>query len=317
MNVQPLAFVTIVILAVSPAAVATAAVKNWVAGDGNWNTPGNWSPAGVPGAGDDVKIDLNIAVPRTVTYDYPGPPVTLNSLGVNNTSASAIPATLSMAANNLTTGELDVGWSGFGGFGGSGTFTQSGGVATINAAGLYVGVNATDTGTYNLSGTAALVASTSEVIGSSGTGAFNHSGGTNSVTGANKLYLGLNAGSNGTYAISGGTLSVGNDLVVGDSGTGTLTIQGTGSASTNNLTINTASAVNLNGGTLRFDAVGGSGGVSHISYTAGTIQLAGDRNLGYLNTDSTIATLFGILPTISSGKGLIIEGGATINGAVP
>lgn len=245
-----LLFSTVVlVLAFSPVGVARAATKNWIAGSGNWNTPGNWSSAGVPGAGDDVNIKLTDGIARTITYDYPGPAVTLNSLGINLTGAGAATTTLQMSANNLTTGELDVGWSGFGGSGGRGTFTQSGGVTTVNGPGLYVGVNATDIGTYNLSGTGAVATNTIEVIGSSGTGIFNQTGGSNAITGAgNNLVLGYFAGANGTYTLSGGTLSVGTDLYVGNSGTGTLTIQGTGSASTNGLLINSASAVNLNGG---------------------------------------------------------------------
>ena len=111
-------FITVafVVLAFSPAEAVTAATKNWIAGTGNWNTPGNWSPVGVPGAGDDINIKPIDGVSRTITYDYPGPPVALNSLGVNlNFGIGSATTTFSMAANNLTVGELDVGWSGFGG----------------------------------------------------------------------------------------------------------------------------------------------------------------------------------------------------------
>jgi T5SS/PEP-CTERM-associated repeat protein len=361
--------VALAIFAAGAATPATAANKFWKnsVGSGVWTNGNNWSAispngvdnAGVPGAGDDVKIDINLGgAPRTVTYDYPGPPITLNSLGVNNTSATAIPATLSMAANNLTTGELDVGWSGFGGFGGAGTFTQSGGVTTVNGAGLYVGVNGTDIGTCNLSGTASLVASTSEVVGSSGTGVFNQTGGTNTMNAAgfhlylgssagstgtynlsgagalaaqseyvgysgtgifnqtggtntiggflNRLYLGYNAGSTGTYTISGGTLTVGNDLVVGNSATatGTLTIQNNGSVYvTNDLWINSQSSVNLNGGTLRFNTISGGGGLSRLNYVAGIIQLLGDHSY---EGGSLFNYFFD--NGIPSGKGAIIEG---------
>ncbi|MBI2826216.1 MAG: PEP-CTERM sorting domain-containing protein [Planctomycetia bacterium] len=301
----------VLVLAFSPAEIVTAATKNWIAGSGNWNTGGNWSPAGVPGAGDDVNIKPTDGVSRTVTYDYPGPPVALNSLGVNlNNGVGSATTTFSMSANNLTTGELDVGWSGSGGSFGKGTFTQSGGVTTLNGTGLYLGVNATDTGTYNLSGSGTLAASF-EVVGSSGTGIFNQTGGSNATTGAgNNLVLGYFAGSTGTYTISGGTLSVGSDLFVGNSGTGTLNIQGNGSASTNVLSINSASAVNLNGGTLRFNTVGGTGGLSRLNYTAGKIQLAGNRNL---STDTTITTLYGASTTIPAGKELAVEFQASLN----
>ena len=70
-------------------------------------------------------------------------------------------------------------------------------------------------------------------------------------------------------------------------------------------------AVNLNGGTLRFknyikvvNALG-----AKFNYTAGTIQLSGDRDLG---TDATIPQLFGATPIIHAGKGLTIEGTARL-----
>jgi len=35
---------------------AIAGTVSWVGGTGNWNTPTNWDPAGVPGPGDGVLI---------------------------------------------------------------------------------------------------------------------------------------------------------------------------------------------------------------------------------------------------------------------
>ena len=48
---------------------------------------------------------------------------------------------------------------------------------------------------------------------------------------------------------------------------------------------------------------------SHITYTAGTIQIAGDHSIG---TDATIAGFYGNSPTIPTGKQLTVEGIATI-----
>lgn len=50
--------------------VASAAVKSWDAGSGNWTSAGNWSPVGVPGAADDVLIGPHIgAANETVTLN--------------------------------------------------------------------------------------------------------------------------------------------------------------------------------------------------------------------------------------------------------
>jgi T5SS/PEP-CTERM-associated repeat protein len=127
--------------------------------------------------------------------------------------------------------------------------------------------------------------------------------------------MGRLSNATGLYTISGGALTVGNNAVVGQispgNGVGTMTIQNTGSVYvTNNLIIDSASAVNVNGGTLRINNVGGSGGLSRINYTAGTIQLAGSRTF---ETDVTIKTLFGFAtPTIPGGKSLVIEDSAYI-----
>ncbi|HEV2970669.1 MAG TPA: autotransporter-associated beta strand repeat-containing protein [Pirellulales bacterium] len=141
----------------------------------------------------------------------------------------------------------------------TGTVNQSGGTANIetgNGNWLFVGQNG-GTGTYNLSGGAlsspfnpsnGSINAAWQVVGegaSTGTGAhgstgmFKQTGGTNNVGG--RLYIGA-AGGTGTYALSAGTLTVGNNyngsLFVGDSvstggpaiagSVGTLTISGTG-----------------------------------------------------------------------------------------
>jgi len=210
----------------------------------------------------------------------------------------------------LSGGALVTNQSEFVALSGTGTFSHTAGTNTINAnafGSFFVGYNADATGTYNLSGTGELLSYEDEYIGYSGDGYFNQTGGSNTISGAgNNLYLGYNTGSLGNYTLTGGTLTVGNDLVVGNAGTGNLFIQNNATAYvTNNLSINGTSAVNLNGGTLRFNTIGGTGGLSRLNYTAGTIQLAGPRTF---DTDVTIKTLFGATPTIPSGKSLVIEG---------
>ena len=59
-------FVLIALIAVSPA--ATAATKTWDGGAGtsSWHDAANWSPDGVPGAGDDVVLSGAITVAHSV-----------------------------------------------------------------------------------------------------------------------------------------------------------------------------------------------------------------------------------------------------------
>jgi fibronectin-binding autotransporter adhesin len=134
-----------------------------------------------------------------------------------------------------------------------------------------------------------------------------NSGGTMTTT--SNVTLGDVANSFGTATVggAGSSWNIGGSATVGSSGTGTLSIQDEalvhiGSA----LSINSLSTVTLNGGTLRFNTISG---LNRLTYTFGTIQLAGDRGVG---ADATITTLYGAFPTLPTGKGLTVEGTATL-----
>ncbi len=71
-----------------------AVAKSWNVTTGNWNTPGNWSPSGVPLVGDDVTIPSG----RTVTVDVAA---VCNSIIFGNTSDAACAITIS-GSNSLT-----------------------------------------------------------------------------------------------------------------------------------------------------------------------------------------------------------------------
>ncbi len=113
---------------------------------------------------------------------------------------------------------------------GSGSFTQSGGTnavpPTVGSPGLSVGNNAGSFGTYNLSGSG-LLSAPDEYIGNSGSGSFTQSGGTNTVSNfADGLTLGNNAGSFGTYNLSGSGVLSAPDEYIGNSGSGSFTQSG-------------------------------------------------------------------------------------------
>ena len=113
----------------------------------------------------------------------------------------------------------------------------------------------------------------------------------------------------GTATVSGAGSSwtIGGAATIGSNGTGTLNVLDQalvhiGSA----LSINSRSTVNVQGGSLRFNTISG---LDRLTYTSGTIQLAGDRGVG---VDATITTLYGASPTVPTGKGLTAEGTATL-----
>ncbi len=94
---------------------------------------------------------------------------------------------------------------------GRGAFFQAGGTATTNpfVGDVVVGYGAGSTGSYTLSG-GSLIDNLHEYVGLSGTGTFNHSGGSNTINSSTAVFfsVGHNVGSTGTYNLSGtGALS--------------------------------------------------------------------------------------------------------------
>ncbi len=101
------------------------------------------------------------------------------------------------------------------------------------------------------------------------------------------------------------TLAVEGNLTVSN----TLTIQSQGSAYVGDLaTIASGGIVNLSGGTLRMNQYA-KDPAGTFNYFAGTIQLAGDRNIG---TDAIITNFYGGSPMVPANKGLTVEGTATL-----
>jgi hypothetical protein len=97
-----------VLLFMSFGAAVPALAKNWAGGTSNWNVPGNWSPAGVPIAGEAVNIVFTDDTARTVTYDAPTTPA-LGLLSIDLTGAGTTASTLSRtngSSNNFSAGGI-------------------------------------------------------------------------------------------------------------------------------------------------------------------------------------------------------------------
>jgi len=265
------------------------------AGDGSWSNPVNWNPGTVPGsavAGDIADITTTGPSGVTVNYDYPNS-VTLSDVVINLTGGTGgATNTLLMSANYLTSNNEDVGDSGSGGSNGNGTFTQSGGMNTVNYQ-LNVADNATDTGAYNLSDSGSLNANF-QIVGLGGAGTFNQNGGTNTISSAGyNLCLGYGVGSSGTYNLNSGAL---NDMpseypeVVGVSGTGNFyqkagTTNTVGSELELGLYAGSHGAYYLSGGVLSTNYVGlstvliGYAGTGTFTQTGGTFNVTGTSNI--------------------------------------
>jgi fibronectin-binding autotransporter adhesin len=213
------------------------------------------------------------------------------------------------------------------GVGSSTTVTQTGG--THSALNIVFGV--TNIGfniTYNLYG-GTLFASNSELIGGSGTAVFNQTAGSNTVSSSpssNLIQIGETS-ANGSYNLSGGTVSTPNTYIGGDPGGGSLglgvlNVSGGSYTSSSllklwNSTFN--SGISLTGGTITTQTLDTNNNAAQFSWSAGTLVITnstgftlGASTLGTtraLGTDQNLRVSAGAL-TIPSGTTLNLNGGA-------
>jgi autotransporter-associated beta strand protein len=175
--------------------------------------------------------------------------------------------TLNMTGGTITkTGD---GWMLVGHNNAKGFVVQSGGTISANNE-LYIGnENSGAQGTYTLSGTGALNVAKETAVGrQGGTGLLSQSAGT--ITLSNNLYVGQSSGSTGTYNISGSSvLNVGRDFVIGREG-------GTG-------------ALNMTGGTITKTGdekflVGHNNGTGTVVQSGGTITANNELYIGNENS---------------------------------
>jgi hypothetical protein len=289
-SLWPLIVLTALILVLlAQPALGVPTTKQWVGTPFNnlWTTASNWSPAGEPGTGDDVFVTQSGFFPETVIYNTLANP-TLYSLTIDATGWGKI--TLQQSGNALTADIETVGLDG------KGVYDQSGGSNTVNTF-LYLGYNPTGKGTYNLSGSGSLSAD-HEIIGLYGNGVFIQSGGTHTIAtleiapgvtpSGSTLYF-----SKGTYNLTGGSLSVSNEEVIGVIGTGVFTQSG-GTNMTPYLKLGESSVsfgstsyqgngtYNLSCGSLSVsgDEVIGSYGIGNLNQTGGSNMVAGTLTLG-------------------------------------
>jgi hypothetical protein len=181
-------------------------------------------------------------------------------------------------------------------------------------------------GTLNLTATKQFSTAGSARVGiGASTDSVLQTGGSNNV--AAGLELGYAAGSSGTYTLQGGTISAASVYVGGNAaaagGTGTLNVSGGTLTSTGLLRVwNSASAVNLSGGTLSVGAIDLGGQASRLNWTAGTLAFTGGNfaiadggglgNAINLGTGKTLSVTAGTL----TNNGAITLAGGTLSSNV-
>jgi fibronectin-binding autotransporter adhesin len=247
----------------------------------DWNDPANWSTNTVPVAPTDAVINI--------------------------VGGATAPFTATISANIPTPRDILVGNAA----GTTGRVLQTAGTATTGQNNwARIGLN-TGTGIYDLSGgllnTIAIEGATGRVnVGEA------NSIGTMNVTGSGsistyRIYVGTGANSNGTLNINTtGTLTLTNDLFVGENGTGAV----------GQVTL-TAGTINRTGG---WTVIGGSGagGTGTFTQTGGTVTASGDNIVGLAANSNGTFNLSGGSYT-AGGVFQVGRGGGTgtalINGA--
>src|SRR5277367_1057899 len=126
-------------VAALPVVASASTTRNWFVGSGNWSTPGDWNPSGVPAAGDYANIINGDATTRTITYDYTGAAVTLTGIFLSDTSGGSEVLSMTSTGTALTTDFEFVGGYLFSSLNGAGVLTQS--VGTNSVSQLDLGYN--------------------------------------------------------------------------------------------------------------------------------------------------------------------------------
>jgi len=323
----------------------------WNVANGDWSVSGNWSPTGVPGASNSVRVNnggfLNITSAQASTDLRPGQSGTLDnqvfisSTGSLTTSSSSIVAG---AANSLGTVTIDGGqWTSTAGTltlgagsGSTGTIhVQNGGQLTYPTISLS---NAGGTGnlTVGVVGSGTVSATSSITVGNGGNGDL-EVGANGTVTNSGSLVVGTGAAGVGEMTIaSGGSVSntSGGTIGSGAGSSGTVTVSGTwtnsgalivGSAGSGNLTVLAGGTVSSVGATTIGNTVTTGSGVVLVR---GTLTNTGDLRIGEQGSAMLTIGASGAV-NANSGSGIaylarnnpaasgVLNIGGVVNGATP
>ena len=277
---------------------------------------------------------LNTIAGSGLSVGSNGTGVFTQSSGTNMVSSS-FGTTVGSSGNgtyNLTGGSLRT--SGSGGltiassFGSRGTFNQSGGINSVTGGNsLNVGGFSTAFGTYNLSGTGSLSVTENEVIAFAGTGIFNQSGGTNTVSGGIDVAAAI--GSHGEYNLSGGVVKASDMFIaaigVFNDGDGTLSVSGTGDLNlTGTLAINgkPGTAAYFSGGTISTGNLNVNASSANFHWTGGSLAITGANGLvigsfgplGSIALNQAKSLSVTNTVTVDAGYYLAVDGGIFTSG---
>ncbi len=270
----------------------TLAVSGFVGDSGTLTVagPAVMNDTGGFAVGDAAAGGLTVSAGGTINAGYA---IIGNQTGVTGTATVG-----GTGAAWITSGSLIIG------NGGDGTLAVNNG-GRVSAQLLELAAVAGLTGSVTVSGSAASVAATQVVdVGYAGTATMSvQNGATLSDVGLGEA--GALAGSNGTVTVTGtgSTWTVGTSLLVGNAGTGTVSVTSHGTATAQDLAVGYLAGSN---GTLKVD---GAGSLVNIAHTV-NIGSSGTGTLDVTNGGTLVA---GTIAQLGAAAG--ITGSATIDGA--
>ena len=293
----------------------------WVGSSGDWDTPGNWSSGNVPGAGDDVVINVaGISVTHkesnadSVHSLTSQDPILMSAgslaIGADSTLSGAMSvknSTLSTSAKVTLNGSLD--WT-YGTLSGSGVINANGGMTVDDLAGggeALSGVTLNNNGDFNwMEGTigGGFLLENGAVLNNDAGATINAR---NSRLDANISEISNGGGTPsalnnlGTFMVAGGTnsYSVSMDVLFNNSGT-----------------------ISLSGGTTLDIRGGGTHGGKFIVPALSTLQFDSDNTLSISSSIAAAGTVTFTSGTISEAgsydvTGFTIVAGGTVTFSNP
>ncbi len=275
---------------------ATASGTMIVGNNATFNRTGGWLSIGQNGTG--VLTVKDSGTVNNTVGDFNVADVGTSSGTLNLQDSGTITAATTYIGKASTT---------------TGTFNISNG--TFTGGPLYMGQSLNSTGTINQTGGSITAGNNNEIrIGQDGTGIWNQSAGTVSISGW--CVIGRFATGSGTLNVSGGTFNqVQGDrtLIVGEQGTGVLNISATGAVNAQGVEVVVSNGdtgngtVNLDGGTLTAKRVTqGAGGVgtSAFNFNGGTLKAGTGANADFMPPLDTV--------TVKAGGAKIDSNGQTV-----
>lgn len=191
--------------------------------------------------------------------------------------------TIQVSGGTLGTGDVT-----YVGVNGVGVLKITGG--TVTTGSLWIGSNATGSGTVTLSSGTLKSDQSDTIVGNSGTGTFTQSGGYYSSVAY--LQIGKNSTGIGFATLTGGTSVIAKSINVGVAGTGSLTVSGSSTVKVGSGTV--ALGVNSGGvGTLNLGDGGSFTGV--LSASTGNLMVTTGSGSGTVNFNTSNAKSYGYI----------------------